>query len=96
MAPPYSPQLNVVEGLGNGLNRISLIMFSTVAEIRKNVHAFMENINPMTVIDWLCVRMESKAIQENLEFNLYRRYIGGIMKEQFLISSYTVAHQGIL
>ncbi len=65
--PPYSPQLNVVEGLWKWLKSdvINNVFYHTyVSEIRKNVHAFMENINPMKVIDRLCVRMESNAIQE--------------------------------
>ncbi|WP_257959068.1 IS630 family transposase [Bacillus sp. V3-13] len=66
--PPYSPQLNVVEGLWKWLKSdvINNVFYHTAAEIRKNVHAFMENIklDPMTVIDRLCVRMESNTIQE--------------------------------
>jgi len=68
--PPYSPQLNVVEGLWKWLKSdvINNVFYPTVAEIRKNVHAFMERIlaDPMNIIDRLCVRMESDCIQENL------------------------------
>ncbi|WP_260472078.1 IS630 family transposase [Bacillus canaveralius] len=66
--PPYSPQLNVVEGLWKWLKSeiINNVFYHTTAEIRKNVHAFMKNLDPMTVIDRLCIRMESSAIQENL------------------------------
>nr|WP_295970082.1 hypothetical protein [uncultured Bacillus sp.] len=47
---------------------INHVFYHTVADIRKNVHAFMENmmLEPIKVIEWLCVRMESSAIQENL------------------------------
>lgn len=68
--PPYSPQLNVVEGLWKWLKSdvIHNVFYHKVADIRKNVHAFMENImlDPMKIIDRLCIRMESKEIQENL------------------------------
>ena len=68
--PPYSPQLNVVEGLWKWLKSdvINNVFYHKVEDIRKNVHAFMENImlEPMKIIDRLCVRMESNAIQENL------------------------------
>lgn len=68
--PPYSPQLNVVEGLWKWLKSdvVNNVFYHKVAEIRKNVHAFMENIklNPMKIIDRLCVRMESNSIKENL------------------------------
>ena len=44
--PPCSPQLNIVEGLWKWLKSdvINNVFYHTVAEIRKNVHAFMENI----------------------------------------------------
>jgi transposase len=66
--PPYSPQLNVVEGLWKWLKSeiINNVFYHTAAEIRKNVHVFMKNLDSMTVIDRLCIRMESSAIQENL------------------------------
>ncbi|WP_257985127.1 IS630 family transposase [Bacillus sp. T33-2] len=66
--PPYSPQLNVVEGLWKWLKAdvINNVFYHTVDEIRENIHAFMEHLNPRTVIDRLCVRMESNAIQEIL------------------------------
>lgn len=68
--PPYSPQLNVVEGLWKWLKSdvIHNVFYHKVEDIRKNVHAFMENImlDPMKIIDRLCIRMESKEIQENL------------------------------
>lgn len=66
--PPYSPQLNVVEGLWKWLKSdvINNVFYHTVADIRKNVHAFMESImeTPMKIIDRLCVRMESDTLAE--------------------------------
>jgi len=66
--PPYSPQLNIVEGLWKWLKAdvINNVFYHTVAEIRKNVCSFMHHINPVTVIDRLCVRMESAEIMEDL------------------------------
>ncbi len=68
--PPYGPKLNVVEGLWKWLKSdvINNVFYNTVKEIRKKVHAFMENImlDSMKIIDRLCVRMESNATQENL------------------------------
>lgn len=68
--PPYSPQLNVVEGLWKWLKSdvINNVFYHKVEEIHKKVHTFMENImhDPMKIIDRLCVRMESNQIQESL------------------------------
>ncbi|WP_206109208.1 transposase, partial [Paenibacillus sp. HB172176] len=59
--PPYSPQLNIVEGLWKWLksNVINNVFYHTVADIRKNVGLFMDEImkNPSSIIDRLCVRM---------------------------------------
>ena len=59
--PPYSPQLNIVEGLWKWLKSdiINNVFYHSVAEIRKNVKAFMQEImrKPMGIIDRLCVRM---------------------------------------
>lgn len=59
--PPYSPQLNIVEGLWKWLksNVINNMFYHTVADIRKNVGLFMDEImkNPSSIIDRLCVRM---------------------------------------
>ena len=58
--PPYSPQLNIVEGLWKWLksNVINNVFYPTIAEIRNNVGLFMDEImkSPMTIIDRLCVR----------------------------------------
>lgn len=68
--PPYSPQLNIVEGLWKWLKAdvINNVFYATVAEIRKNVKAFMEEISKdkWAIIDRLCVRMES-SIQKRIE-----------------------------
>jgi transposase len=67
--PPYSPQLNVVEGLWKWLKSdvINNVFYHKVDDIRKNVQAFMENItlDPMKIIDRLCVRMEPNATSVN-------------------------------
>ncbi|OGX60579.1 MAG: transposase, partial [Paenibacillus sp. RIFOXYA1_FULL_44_5] len=59
--PPYSPKLNIVEGLWKWLKSdiINNVFYHTVAEIRTNVQQFMEEImkTPMTIIDRLCIRL---------------------------------------
>ncbi|WP_342556551.1 IS630 family transposase [Paenibacillus sp. FSL H8-0548] len=59
--PPYSPQLNLVEGLWKWLKAdvINNVFYHKTAEIRKNVGTFMINImkDPMNIIDRLCIRM---------------------------------------
>ena len=59
--PPYSPQLNIVEGLWKWLKSdiINNVFYHTLAEIRQNVQTFMEHImvDPMKIIDRLCIRM---------------------------------------
>ncbi len=68
--PPYSPKLNIVEGLWKWLKGdvINNVFYHTVAEIRNNVHSFMESImeKPQVIIDRLCVLMESDEILEHL------------------------------
>lgn len=58
--PPYSPQLNAVEGLWKWLKSdvINNVFYHTVAEIRANAHQFMEEImkTPLDIVDRLCVR----------------------------------------
>lgn len=60
--PAYSPQLNIVEGLLKWLKSdvINNVFYHTVDAIRK-VQTFMDNImlDPMKIIDRLCVRLES-------------------------------------
>lgn len=59
--PPYSPELNLVEGLWKWLKAdvINNVFYHSVAQIRKNVHEFMDQIsqNPIRIIDRLCIRM---------------------------------------
>jgi transposase len=59
--PPYSPQLNIVEGLWRWLKSdvINNVFYHTTAEIRKNVKQFMDEImkSPLAIIDRLCIRM---------------------------------------
>jgi transposase len=58
--PPYSPNLNLVEGLWKWLkfDVINNVFYHTVAEIRNNVTEFMHLImkNPMNIIDRLCIK----------------------------------------
>lgn len=59
--PPYSPKLNIVEGLWKWLKSdvINNEFYHTVAEIRNSVQEFMDEImkSPLSIIDRLCVRM---------------------------------------
>jgi transposase len=59
--PPYSPELNLVEGLWKWLKAdvINNVFYDSVAQIRKNVHEFMDQIhkNPLQIVDRLCIRM---------------------------------------
>lgn len=61
--PPYSPKFNVVEELWKWLKSdvINNVFYHTVAEIRKNVKEFMDEIakDEWTIIDRLCIRLES-------------------------------------
>lgn len=59
--PPYSAQLNLIEGLWKWLKSdvIYNVFYSSVQEIRKNVQAFIQRINqkPEQTIDRLCVQL---------------------------------------
>ena len=59
--PPYSPKLNLIEGLWGWLKDtcINNVFFSKVYEIALAVRKFVRNINaePMVVIDRLCVQL---------------------------------------
>lgn len=59
--PPYSPQLNIVEGLWGWLKKsvIYNVFFSSVKEIRAAVKSFMAEVskNPMKIVDRLCVQL---------------------------------------
>lgn len=57
--PPYSPNLNPIEGLWKWLKTsvVYNVFYESVQAIRKNVQAFIAEINktPKKVIDRLCV-----------------------------------------
>jgi transposase len=58
--PPYSPELNLVEGLWKWLKSdvINKVFYHTTAQIRDNVTTFMDRImaEPIKIIDRLCIR----------------------------------------
>lgn len=58
--PPYSPQLNLLEGLWKWLKSdvINNVFYHTVQEIRDHVQQFMDEImkSPSSIIDRLCIR----------------------------------------
>ena len=57
--PPYSPNLNPIEGLWKWLKSsiIYNVFYTSVAEIRKAVREFIQKVNqqPQQVIDQLCL-----------------------------------------
>lgn len=59
--PPYSPQLNLIEGLWGWLKKsvIYNVFYSSVEEIRKAVQTFIAEINknPQKIIDRLCIQL---------------------------------------
>ncbi|WP_408606448.1 IS630 family transposase [Anaerocolumna jejuensis] len=59
--PPYSPNLNLIEGLWKWLKEkvIYNVFYKTVPEIRKNVNAFLKTISaePEAVIQRLCCKL---------------------------------------
>jgi transposase len=59
--PPYSPNLNLIEGLWKWLKEkvIYNVFYKTVPEIRKNISSFINyvNANPISVINRLCCRL---------------------------------------
>lgn len=59
--PPYSPQLNIIEGLWGWMKKsvIYNVFFETVDEIRTAVKGFTDEIskNPMKIIDRLCINI---------------------------------------
>ena len=59
--PPYSPNLNLIEGLWGWLksNVINNVFFHKVDEIRTAVNSFIDNINinPKEIVNRLCVKL---------------------------------------
>ncbi len=59
--PPYSPQLNLIEGLWKWLKEkiIKNVFYGSVNEIRSNVSTFIDKINleKASIINRLCVQM---------------------------------------
>jgi transposase len=59
--PPYSPQLNLIEGLWGWLKKsvIYNVFYHTVNEIRIAVQCFIAEINksPMKIVDRLCIHL---------------------------------------
>lgn len=59
--PPYSPQLNLIEGLWKWLKSdvIYNVFYSTLQEVRNNAQSFIRRINqhPEQTVDRLCVRL---------------------------------------
>jgi len=59
--PPYSPNLNLIEGLWKWMKErvVNNVFYKTVAEIRKNVQSFLSDINIETeaVIQRLCCQL---------------------------------------
>jgi transposase len=59
--PPYSPNLNLIEGLWGWMKSsvINNVLFDSVHKIRKVVHGFVNQINknPEVTGDRLCVQL---------------------------------------
>ena len=59
--PPYSPKLNLIEGLWGWLKSsvINNVFFSNVSEIQEAIQGFIAGINeePQVTIDRLCVQL---------------------------------------
>ena len=59
--PPYSPKLNLIEGMWGWMKEsvINNVFFKTLGEIKLAVRSFIAYINltPQRTIDRLCVRM---------------------------------------
>lgn len=59
--PPYSPNLNLIEGLWGWLksNIVNNVFYSKVYEIRNAIEVFIDTINkiPQQIIDRLCIKL---------------------------------------
>jgi transposase len=59
--PPYSPELNLIEGLWGWLKSrvINNAFYPTLSRVRIAVQRFITHINkvPMQIIDRLCIKM---------------------------------------
>lgn len=59
--PPYSPDLNLIEGLWKWLKEkvVYNVFYSSIQEIKNNVHCFLSTINNnlKEVIDRLCCKL---------------------------------------
>ncbi len=59
--PPYSPNLNLVEGLWKWLKEsvVNNVFYSTIQKIKLNARKFIQQVNenPEEVIDRLCIKM---------------------------------------
>lgn len=59
--PPYSPKLNLIEGLWGWLKKevVSNVFFASVKQIRVAVRAFIDSINKVQdiAINRLCLRL---------------------------------------
>ncbi|MCE5219989.1 MAG: transposase, partial [Clostridium sp.] len=59
--PPYSPELNLIEGLWGWLKSsiINNVFFESIFKVKAVIGNFIENINkvPTQIIDRLCIRM---------------------------------------
>jgi transposase len=68
--PPYSPQLNIVEGLWKWVKPdvVNNVFYHSVAEIHQNVNSFMNRImtDPMKIIDRLCIKMWSASLVQSM------------------------------
>lgn len=90
--PPYSPQLNIVEGLWKWLKAdvVNNVFYHTVAEIRKNVSSFMNAImqQPQIVID--------RSVSEWSQLTLWKffnsTYIYSIFKIKKRISVFGIVY----
>ncbi|MHB1394945.1 MAG: transposase, partial [Clostridia bacterium] len=59
--PPYSPKLNLIEGLWGWLKSevVNNVFYACANQIRKAAQGFIDSVNkvPLQVIDRLCLRL---------------------------------------